>query len=223
LINLHYAILSGIVRHGFAQSPNDLAKQFDISKTKVSSALHALADDHGIVLHPKSDEIWVAHPFSLAPTGFLVRAGNREWWGNCAWCSLGVAGLVGGDVEIVAALGADGRQVTVRIIDGKLIDKEYVIHFPIKMANAWDNVIYTCSVILLFENETQVDRWCLRHGKPKGDVRPIDQIWDFSREWYGRHLDTDWRKWTAKEAASMFARHGLNGPIWDISPHEGRF
>ena len=38
----------------------------------------------GVVLQPNSDEIWVAHPFSSAPTTCVVRSDSRTWWGNCA-------------------------------------------------------------------------------------------------------------------------------------------
>jgi len=221
--SLHHAIISEFVERGFAPTPAELGARFQASSSEISAALKGLADDHGVVLHPNSDHIWIAHPFSNAPTGFLVRAGDREWWGNCTWCSLGAVQLVGGNVEIVTALGGSGDQVTLRIKDGDLLDTDYVVHFPIKMANAWDNVVYTCSMMLLFENSAQVDLWCQKHSKPKGDVRSVAQIWRFAQEWYGRHLDLDWRKWTAEEAAAMFKKHGLDGPVWDIPEAEGRF
>jgi Alkylmercury lyase len=113
--------------------------------------------------------------------------------------------------------------VTVRIERGTLLDKDYVIHFPVPMAKAWDNVVYTCSMMLLFAAEAEVENWCAKRRIAKGDVRPIEQIWGFAREWYGRHLDPDWHKWTADEAAAMFRRHGLDGPIWQIPVSKSRF
>jgi hypothetical protein len=220
---LHHAILTDVVKRGYAPSSEELVRRFEKPCDDISAALHALMEYHGVVLHPNSDEIWVVHPFSMAPTSFLVRSGQREWWGNCAWCSLGIAELAGGTATITTALGAVGRQVTVRIDRGNLLDRDYVIHFPIPMAKAWDNVVYTCSMMLFFETEIDVDNWCAKRRKPKGDVRPIEQIWGFAREWYGRHLDGHWHKWTADEAAAMFRRHGLDGPIWDIPISEGRF
>ena len=220
---LHYVIVRRILKRGSAPSIAELAQAFERTREDVSAALHTLMADHGVVLHPNSDEIWILHPFSMAPTNFVVRSGQGEWWGNCAWCSLGIADLAGGTATITTALGAAGRQVNVHIEDGMLTDKDYVIHFPVPMARAWDNVVYTCSMMLLFETETDVERWCARHHKPKGDVRPLEQIWNFAREWYGRHADPHWRKWTAEEAAAMFRRHGLNGPIWEIDARKRRF
>jgi hypothetical protein len=62
-----------------------------------------------------------------------------------------------------------------------------------------------------------------KRGKIKGDVRPIEQVWGFAREWYGRHCDPNWTKWTQEEAAEMFARHALTGPIWELPTAQGRF
>ncbi len=220
---LHHQILRDVLARGFAPSVAELAERFACSRETLSAALRALADDHGVVLHPGSDEVWVVHPFSNAPTAFAVRAGERRWWANCAWCALGVAELAGGSAEIATTLGAEGEPARVRIAGGRLLDPGYVVHFPIPMTRAWDNVLYTCSLMLLFESEPAVDAWCRRHGQPKGDVRPVEQVWGFAREWYGRHLDEDWRKWTAEEAAALFRRHGLDGPIWEIPASAERF
>jgi Alkylmercury lyase/Bacterial regulatory proteins, gntR family len=220
---LHYVIIDTLLTHGRAPSVAELAERFDVSRPRVGEALHDLAEYHGVVLHPGSGEIWVVHPFSTAPTGFLVRAGEHEWWGNCAWCSLGVVELAGGTGTITTALGAAGPQVTVRIEDSRVLDRDYVVHFPIKMVNAWDNVLFTCSMMLLFESEAAVDTWCAKRSKAKGDVRPIEQVWGFAREWYGRHHDPDWAKWTPDEAAAMFARHDLTGPIWELPAGGERF
>ena len=220
---LHHVIVDTMLVKGWAPSASELSERFGVDRQVIRRALEDLAEYHGVVLHPGSDEIWVVHPFSTAPTGFLVRAGEMEWWGNCAWCSLGVAELAGRTATVTTALGAAGKQVTVRISDGEVLDKDFVIHFPVKMVNAWDNVLFTCSMMLLFEDEAQVDRWCAKRNVTKGDVRPIDQVWGFASEWYGRHRDLDWVKWTPQQAADMFVRHGLTGPIWDLPIEGDRF
>jgi len=165
---LHSAILRHIIDHGVAPEVDGLAENFGVSTDEMIVALKSLADDHGVVLHPHTPKIWVIHPFSLAPTPFLLRAGDNEWWGNCAWCSLGAAALLDRDLTITTTLGdrdltitttlgANGRQVDIRLQDGRLIDTDFVVHFPVPMMQAWDNVIYTCSTMLLFEDGDQVE------------------------------------------------------------------
>ena len=90
---LHHVIVDTLLTRGWAPSARELAERFGVEHARLSRALRELADYHGVVLHPDSHEIWVVHPFSAAPTNFLVRSGALEWWGNCAWCSLGVVAL----------------------------------------------------------------------------------------------------------------------------------
>ena len=220
---LHHAILSHIVEHGHAPGNQLLAANFGVTLDEVTEALHSLQEYHGIVLHPHKAEPWVIHPFALSPTNFLVRSERGTWWGNCAWCSLGVAALLKEDLSIITTLGAYDEQVVISIVKGEIQQKELYIHFPIPMKNAWDNVIYTCSTMLVFRDEAQIDTWCKRHNVPKGDIQPIDNIWQFSKKWYGNHLDPNWTKWTMQEAKALFAEFALTGRIWDLEENEGRF
>jgi len=91
------------------------------------------------------------------------------------------------------------------------------------MKNAWDNVIYTCSNMLLFDSEREIDHWCRRHRIQKGDVQPISNVWEFAKVWYGHHLDENWTKWSAVDAKRIFEQFGLHGPIWDIPTTPTRF
>ncbi len=220
---LHHTIIKFIIENGYAPDKDELADLLETSPEETEIALRDLADYHGVVLHPNSSKIWVIHPFSLAPTSFVVRAGEKHWWGNCAWCSLGVAVLLNRDLTITTALGADGKQVQIHIQDGRLVEDQFVVHFPIPMVNAWDNVIYTCSTMLIFEDEASVDRWSAQHRIPKGDVQPIQKVWDFSKIWYGNHLNPDWHKWTTAEADQIFQRFELTHNIWKLPVTESRF
>jgi len=220
---LHHAILRHLVDRGHAPSTDDLCDLFQVDRESLAHALRELERQHGLVLHPHRPEVWVVHPFSTAPTAFSVRQGERLWWGNCAWCSLGVAALLGGDeITIHSTLGAEGTPVTVHVNEHRVPERLFV-HFPVPMARAWDNVHFTCATMLLFEKETDIDAWSSRHGLPRGDAQPIQLVYDFARVWYGHHLDEDWRKWTADEARGIFDRFGFHGPIWDLPRSGERF
>ena len=220
---LHSTIIQFIIDKGYAPDAEELADLLQSSVREIEKALHVLADYHGVVLHPNSSKIWVIHPFSLAPTNFLLRSGSGEWWGNCAWCSLGVAALLKRNLTITTTLGADSKQVTIHIENGKLLERNYVVHFPIPMTKAWDNVIYTCSTMLLFEDEAHINRWVEQHHIPKGDVQPLEVIWEFAKVWYGNHLNPEWQKWTNREAEEIFQRFGLRHSIWQIPVSDSRF
>ncbi len=221
--NLHYMIIKHIIDKGYAPDVKTLARILNSDKIEIEKGLYVLQEYHGVVLHPHEPKVWVIHPFSLAPTNFIVKSAKGVWWGNCAWCSLGVAALLKEDLTITTSLGAHGEQVIIHIEKGEIKEENLFIHFPIPMKNAWDNVIYTCSNMLVFNNEEQVDEWCARHNIPKGDIQPIKNIWEFSKEWYGNHLNPDWKKWTMKEAKEMFAKFNLTHEIWNLEESGSRF
>ncbi len=221
--NLHYTILRTIIDHGFAPDVNSLSIQLHVSEEKIISGLRQLQEYHGVVLHPHNYKIWVIHPFSLAPTTFYVESSAGQWWGNCAWCSLGIAALIEGDIKITTTIGAEKKQIEINIIDNIIQDKDYVIHFPIPMSRAWDNVIYTCSNMLIFENKQQVFDWSKQHDMPVGDIQPIEKIWHFSQKWYGNHLNPNWEKWTVSEAKALFQEFGLDHQIWKLDDSAERF
>eukprot|EP01116_Phalansterium_solitarium_P003537 TRINITY_DN14352_c0_g1_i1.p1 TRINITY_DN14352_c0_g1~~TRINITY_DN14352_c0_g1_i1.p1 ORF type:complete len:266 (-),score=60.77 TRINITY_DN14352_c0_g1_i1:936-1733(-) len=225
--SLHHAIMHGFVERLRPPTVGELCDVFRRDETEVRGALRALADYHGVVLHPHSDEVCVAHPFSAAPTTFVVSVPDgRRWWGNCAWCSLGVVQLAGGTGVVRTTSGALGDDpISIRFESGRLMadDGTCVVHFPVPMLRAWDNVVYTCSVMLMFRDEQQVDQWCATRGIAKGDVRSVAQVWELAREWYGRHLERSWRKWTTSEAADIFRRHGFDHRVWalPVAPGDG--
>lgn len=221
--NLHFTILQEIIDNGFAPNVSELSKILSATENEIIKGLHDLQEYHGVVLHPNEPKVWVIHPFSLSPTNFYVKTQNGEWWGNCAWCSLGVAALLKDDVKIITTIGAETKQIEINIIDGEIQEKNYFIHFPIPMKNAWDNVIYTCSNMLVFENETQIEEWTKKHNISKGDVQPIEKIWNFSKKWYGNHLNPNWKKWTIEEAKEIFNEFDLKNKIWQLEDSNERF
>ncbi|HAI57535.1 MAG TPA: hypothetical protein DCM04_06310 [Saprospirales bacterium] len=220
---LHHILIKHIIEKGFAPSNQLLSNHFKTDIKSVEKALFKLQDYHGVALHPNKAKVWVIHPFSLAPTNFYIKSDKGEWWGNCAWCSLGVAALLKTNLTISTTIGAEGRPVTITIADGKIKEQNLYIHFPIPMKNAWDNVIYTCSTMLFFENEDQIDDWTKKHDISKGDVQPINKIWEFSKEWYGNHLNPNWEKWTIQEAKQLFNEFGLENEIWQLEDSKERF
>lgn len=219
----HSTILQFIINNGFGPEIDELASMLQVTEPEVVEALKALQDYHGVVLHPNNDRIWVIHPFSLAPTNFTVRTADKEYWGNCAWCSLGVAALLHQDVIITTVLGADRQQVELHIRDGELIENNFYVHFPIPMTKAWDNVIYTCTTMLLFESVADVARWSRQHRVSQGDIQPVQNIWNFAKVWYGNHLNPQWEKWTNQQALDIFKQFGLTHDVWRIPGSEMRF
>lgn len=220
---LHHIIIKHIIDKGIAPDIGALSFILNEKADVLKTALYDLQEQHGVVLHPMEPKIWVIHPFSLSPTNFFVRSANGMWWGNCAWCSLGIAALLNEDVTITTNFGAHDEQAVVHITKGAVQEKNLYVHFPIPMKKAWNNIIYTCSHMLLFQNEDEIDRWSKSHNIPKGDVQPITNIWEFSKIWYGNHLNPKWKKWTMEEAKDIFQQFNLTHTIWNLETSGSRF
>jgi len=204
-------------------SHEELQARLGVSESELDRAFDALSDEHGVVLHPGTRRVWAIHPFSLAPTPFVVESGSKKWWGNCAWCSLGIAALAGGSCDITTTLGAEGEQVRVTVADGRLSRSDLVVHFPIPMTRAWDNVVYTCSTMLMFRDAAQVADWSARHQIPQGDIQPVTKALELATRWYGSYLRPDWTKRSVAEARAVFRELGLVHPVWDLPAQDGRF
>ncbi len=213
---LHYTIIKYIIEYGYAPDLNSLVKLLGKNSNDVVSALQSLAKTKGVVLHPNESKIWVIPPFSLAPTNFYVQTEIGSWWGNCAWCSLGIAAIIKNNVTITTSIGAHGKRIEIRIKDGKLESSNLYVHFPVPIKKAWDNVFYFCSTLLVFENESQIDLWTAQHNIPKGDIQPLEKLWELAQKWYGDYLNPNWVKRTAEEAKTVFNEIGLTHSIWNL-------
>ena len=220
---LHYELLRGLIDSGAIPSHEELRERMHCSAADLDRAFDELIAVHGVVVHPGTRNVWAIHPFSVAPTPFLVESKGKKWWGNCAWCSLGIAVLVGGRCVITTTLGAEGEQIQLIVDDGRLSRTDLVVHFPIPMTRAWDNVVYTCSTMLLFNDEKAVAEWCARHRIPRGDVQPVARVHELAKRWYGEHLRRDWTKKSVAEARAIFEELGFDHPVWSLPAESGRF
>ena len=220
---LHHELIRGLVSSCAIPSHVELQALLGCSTAELQRAFEELAEQHGVLLHPGTHRVWSIHPFALAPTVFLVESGRRSWWGNCAWCSLGIAVLVGEPCVITTTLGAEGEQVRLTVADGRVDRTDLLVHFPVPMKLAWDNVLYTCSTLLLFRDADQVADWCARRRIPRGDIQPVARVLELSKRWYGEHLRPDWTKKSIDEARAIFADLGFTHPVWELPAGEGRF
>lgn len=214
IARVHHAFVEPLLRTGKAPTRAEVAATLKKDVVEIDTVLAALAATHGAVLDPHSGEPWVLHPFSLTPTATWVEQGATGWWAPCPWCAFGIAGLVGGDATIHTRLSGEGEAIAIHVAGGRVVEDDLCIHFAVPPRDAWNNVHRFCATVLPFRNQDDVDRWCERHGIARGEAPPITQVWWLGRDWYARHADPDWRKWTGAEAAAIFEAVGFKGPFW---------
>lgn len=88
--SVRHLVYQTFAQQGRAASPAELAGELELDPAHVLDALRELHDRHALVLTPAGDAIRMAHPFSAAPMGFVVRAADQFWWGGCAWIRSGL-------------------------------------------------------------------------------------------------------------------------------------
>lgn len=135
------AVIGALRDTGAAPGVDSLAAQLDAAPATVRDALHALDAAHRLVLRPGTDRVWMAHPFSAEPTGFVAEVGERRWWANCAWDALAIVGLMG---DGRATMREPGSTHTLTFeVQGGRVHGEGIVHFLVPPPDFWVDVGYT--------------------------------------------------------------------------------
>jgi hypothetical protein len=109
-------------------SPPDVADSAD---------LRALAERHVVVLDADG-RIVMAHPFAAHGDGARVDAGDRTWWGNCAWDGFGIVHALGLPEATVTAQG-----IAVRVAGGVPEEPGAVFSVAVPASRWWEDIAHT--------------------------------------------------------------------------------
>ncbi|MCA1601924.1 MAG: alkylmercury lyase family protein [Acidobacteria bacterium] len=112
------------------------------SPDEVRASFQRLADGHILVLQKESGEILMANPFSAVPTPFLVKAGDRSYYGNCIWDAMGIPAMLKQDAAIEASCGCCSTAMNLKVTDGSLEEARGLAHFAIPAAHWWDDIVF---------------------------------------------------------------------------------
>ncbi len=221
------SIYRGFAGQGRPPSVAELATKAGLAKTAVRAALRDLHDAHAIVLTPARDAVRMANPFSAAPMGFVVGAegngpagyaGDRMWWGGCAWDSFGIGAVLGEPVEVRTRCPGCGRHLTVRAGPAQPPGPDLAVRIPCPARRWWDDVVGTCASIRLFCDRSHAEAWAARAAaQPEGRVISAVTMWRLAQPWYGDRLDPGWSPRPAAAAQRLLGQVGLTGDFWRLS------
>jgi hypothetical protein len=140
--DVRHLVYRTLLETGAAPGVRELARQLQSSVEAVREALISLEAGHALVLAPgASGTIWMAHPFSNVPTDYHVTAGDRHWWANCAWDTLGIASFLSRDAAIDSRCACCGEPIAVTVRGG--VHGQAFVHFVVPPRRFWENVGYT--------------------------------------------------------------------------------
>jgi hypothetical protein len=210
-------VFATLAATGAAPSPAAIAAELGRPPGEVSAALHSLHAAHQLVLTPAGDAVRMAHPFSAAPMGFVLRAphDDRMWWGGCAWDSFGIVAALGEELEIATRCPHCGRALAFVAGPGTP-PPDLTVRLPRPAAEWWDDVVWTCARIRLFCDEQHARAYVAAHGLPEGALVPARTMWRLAQGWYGDRLDPGYRPQTRQERQEQLAALGLTGDFWRL-------
>lgn len=131
-----------LVRQGLPPAIEQTAATLSTTTDEVRASFQRLADGHIVVLQRGSGEILMANPFSAVPTPFLVRVGERSYYGNCIWDAMGIPSMLKRDATIETSCGCCGTAMNLKTANGSLQDARGIAHFAISAAHWWDDIVF---------------------------------------------------------------------------------
>jgi DNA-binding transcriptional MocR family regulator len=142
-LKIRYQIYRFFADRCRAPSHQELADLISAEQDPVRDSFHKLHERHMIFLEPGADTIRMANPFSAIPTKFRVQSGQKQWWANCAWDSLGIAAALNIDVHIKAGYPDNQETVELQVENGRVDGKKHVIYFPLPCRQWYDDLVFT--------------------------------------------------------------------------------
>ncbi len=216
LMGLRHLVYRTFADAGRPPSIDEAARILRTSSEAVRAGLVELHARHLLVLAPDGDAIRMAHPFSAAPMGFVVRSGDRRWWGGCAWDSFGIMAALGLPVQIDTTCPACLTELRVVAAPDAPPAEQYVARIPLPAARWWDDVVWTCSNIRTFCSVDHARSHVREARQDLGQVIPIEALWRLAGPWYGDRLDAGYAPRERDRSQALLSRAGLEGEFWRL-------
>ncbi|MGI9055341.1 MAG: organomercurial lyase [Pyrinomonadaceae bacterium] len=139
---VRFHVYDTVMKSGKIPTAGESADVLSQSEDEIKESFKRLADAHILVLQRGSGEILMANPFSAVPTPYLVRAGERSFYGNCIWDAMGIPAMLGQNASIEASCGCCSTAMNLEIKNGEIENPRGIAHFAISAKRWWDDIVY---------------------------------------------------------------------------------
>jgi alkylmercury lyase-like protein len=137
------AIYAWIVEGTDAPSIDDLAGVLQARPEAIRDAYGRLFRKRVLFLEPDGETIRMAPPFSAVPTQHRVRVGEREYFANCSWDSLGIPVALHQPGEVFSRCEQTLEPIHLRVGRQGPEPEAVVAHFAVPAAKWWADLVYT--------------------------------------------------------------------------------
>jgi hypothetical protein len=142
-LKVRYQVYHFFAENCRAPAYQEIADLLSEEKENVRVSFHKLHERHMFFLEPGTDTIRIANPFSAIPTNFRVTSGEKAWWANCAWDSVGIAAALKNNVHIETSFHDTKETTEMRVEHGEVDKKHFIVYFPLPYRHWYDDLIYT--------------------------------------------------------------------------------
>jgi len=125
-------------------SAAELAGALGVVPDEVRAAYRRLFARRVLFLEPDGETIRMAPPFSGVPTQHRVSVGDRTYFANCSWDSLGIPAALHAEADVFSRCEQTLEPIHLRIRrDGPEDPNPVVAHFAVPAAKWWADLVYT--------------------------------------------------------------------------------
>jgi hypothetical protein len=142
-LELRNATYQLFVELGRAPSIDELAAARGQPVDAVRDGWRRLHEAHALVLDEGTTELLMANPFAAQATDFRVYAGDRTWFGNCAWDAFGIGAALGVDSVIETVCPDCSDPIQLSVTAGVPDDLTSVFHVLVPAAQWWNDITHT--------------------------------------------------------------------------------
>ena len=137
------AIYGWFVDSTRAPSVADLAGRLGEDPDAIRDAYGRLFRKRVLFLEPDGETIRMAPPFSGVATQHRVRVGDREYFANCSWDSLGIPAALHAPGEVFSRCEQTLKPIRLHVGPEGPEAEPVVAHFAVPAAKWWADLVYT--------------------------------------------------------------------------------
>jgi hypothetical protein len=126
-----------------APSVDEIAGQLQETPVEVRAAFARLFGKRVLYLESNGETIRMAPPFSAVPTQHTVRVGNRTYFANCCWDSLGIPAALHEQAEVLSRCEQTMEPIRLQVSRGGPDPERVVAHFAVPASKWWADLVHT--------------------------------------------------------------------------------
>lgn len=137
------AIYTHFAETGRPPSPKDVVLRVGLGVEGVHDAYQRLRAQRVLVLEADEVSIRMAPPFSGIPTQHVIRAGDVQYFANCAWDALGVPAALHKSATVYSRCEQSGEPLQLKIGPQGPEPSDWLFHCLVPAAKWWDDIVFT--------------------------------------------------------------------------------